>query len=35
MGFPNCEKKVGIDVLNGKVDLKSSTNPWDWKKATK
>ncbi len=30
IGFHSCERKVGLDVLNGKTQLESSTNPWDW-----
>ncbi len=29
-GFHSCDKKVGMDVLNGKYGLRSSSNPWDW-----
>lgn len=30
MGFHSCDKSVGIKVLNGEIQLKPSTNPWDW-----
>lgn len=30
MGFHSCDKEVGLKVLNGKAQLKPSTNPWDW-----
>lgn len=30
MGFHNCDKVVGLRVLNGKAQLKSSQNIWDW-----
>ena len=30
MGFHSCDKEVGLKVLNGKAELKPSTNPWDW-----
>lgn len=29
-GFHSCDKKIGLDILNGKYGLKSSVNPWDW-----
>ena len=28
--FYSCDKKLAIDVLTGKEDLKKSTNLWDW-----
>lgn len=30
IGFHSCEKKVGLDILNGKYDLNPSKNSWDW-----
>jgi hypothetical protein len=30
IGFHSCDKEVGLRVLNGKDDLQSSINPWDW-----
>ena len=30
MCFHSCDKEVGLKVLNGKAELKPSTNPWDW-----
>ena len=29
-GFHSCDKKIGVDILNGEYGLKPSTNPWDW-----
>ncbi len=29
-GFHSCDKEVGLKVLNGQDELKSSNNPWDW-----
>ncbi len=28
--FYSCDKKLAMDVLTGKKDLKKSTNLWDW-----
>ena len=30
IGFHSCDKSTGINVLNGKIDLKPSENSWDW-----
>lgn len=30
LGFHGCDKTVGLDILNGKIELNPSTNPWDW-----
>ncbi len=30
IAFHSCDKEVGLKVLNGKADIKSSTNSWDW-----
>jgi hypothetical protein len=30
VGFHSCDRKTGASVLNGKMELKHSTNPWDW-----
>lgn len=30
IGFHSCDKKVGIQVLNGKDSLRPSNNNWDW-----
>lgn len=30
MGFHSCDREVGLKVLNGKAQLKPSTNIWDW-----
>jgi hypothetical protein len=30
IGFHSCDKEVGLKVLNGKADLFSSKNKWDW-----
>ncbi len=30
LGFQSCDKKVGLNVLNGKDQLKPSQNNWDW-----
>ncbi len=29
-GFHSCNKEVGVKVLNGEIDLKPSSNAWDW-----
>jgi hypothetical protein len=29
-GFHSCDREVGLSILNGQDDLKSSDNPWDW-----
>ena len=29
-GFHSCDKEIGLKVLNGELNLKPSTNPWDW-----
>lgn len=29
-GFHSCDKKVGIEVLNGRDKLSPSNNSWDW-----
>lgn len=30
IGYHSCDKEVGLNILNGKDDLKKSNNPWDW-----
>lgn len=30
IGFHSCDKEVGLNILNGKDQLKPSINPWDW-----
>lgn len=30
IGFHSCDREVGLKVLNGKDNLFSSTNTWDW-----
>ncbi|MBS1780445.1 MAG: hypothetical protein JST70_14030 [Bacteroidetes bacterium] len=30
IGFHSCDKEVGLRVLNGETDLRSSDNKWDW-----
>lgn len=30
MGFHSCDKLVGLDVLNGRTQLRASNNNWDW-----
>jgi hypothetical protein len=30
IGFHSCDKDVGLNTLNGKIDLKPSKNTWDW-----
>lgn len=30
IGYHSCDRKVGLDVLNGKTNLKPSLNDWDW-----
>jgi hypothetical protein len=30
IGFHSCDKEVGFKVLNGKDELLSSSNSWDW-----
>jgi len=30
IGFHSCDKEVGLRVLNGLDDLRSSENTWDW-----
>jgi hypothetical protein len=29
-GFHSCDKEVGLALLNGETDLRSSNNSWDW-----
>jgi hypothetical protein len=29
-GFHSCDRKVGLQVLNGEIDLIPSDNEWDW-----
>ena len=29
-GFHSCDRDIGLKVLNGVIDLKPSTNSWDW-----
>ncbi|MEO6636793.1 MAG: hypothetical protein ABIN25_00865 [Ginsengibacter sp.] len=29
-GFHSCDKKIGLQVLNGKIDLLPSDKKWDW-----
>jgi hypothetical protein len=29
-GFHSCDKKIGLDILNGEYGLKKSQNQWDW-----
>lgn len=29
-GFHSCDKKVGLEILNGRDDLIKSENVWDW-----
>jgi len=30
MGFHSCDKVVGLDVINGRTQLRASNNIWDW-----
>lgn len=30
LGFHGCDKKVGLQILNGHSSLRLSNNPWDW-----
>jgi len=30
IGFHSCDKEVGLEVLNGRDNLKASNNTWDW-----
>jgi hypothetical protein len=30
IGFHSCDKEVGLNVLNGRDELRPSNNPWDW-----
>lgn len=30
LGFHGCDKKVGLDILNGKTHFNPSSNSWDW-----
>lgn len=30
IGFHSCEKEIALAILNGKDELKPSTNSWDW-----
>ena len=30
MGFHSCDKMVGLDVIVGRTQLRSSNNIWDW-----
>ncbi len=29
-GFHSCDRKIGLQVLNGEIDLLPSDNKWDW-----
>lgn len=29
-GFHGCDKKIGLKVLNGEMELIASNNKWDW-----
>lgn len=29
-GFHSCDREIGLKVLNGKMNLEPSSNPWDW-----
>ncbi len=29
-GFHSCDREIGLEVLNGKDDLRASDNKWDW-----
>lgn len=30
IGYHSCDREIGLKVLNGKDELESSDNPWDW-----
>jgi hypothetical protein len=30
IGYHGCDRKIGLGVLNGELELKPSTNKWDW-----
>ena len=30
IGFHSCDREIGIDILNGKYELRPSNNKWDW-----
>lgn len=30
IGYHSCDKKVGMDAINGSLQLKHSENKWDW-----
>jgi hypothetical protein len=30
MGFHSCDKRVGLDVITGRTQLRASNNIWDW-----
>jgi hypothetical protein len=30
MGFHGCDREVGLDVINGRIQLTPSNNIWDW-----
>jgi hypothetical protein len=30
IGFHSCDREVGLNLLNGKDNLRSSENTWDW-----
>jgi hypothetical protein len=30
MGFHSCDRSVGLNIINGKSQLKASNNIWDW-----
>lgn len=29
-GFHSCDREIGLAILHGEIDLKASTNKWDW-----
>ena len=30
MGFHGCDREVGLNVINGRIQLQPSKNKWDW-----
>jgi hypothetical protein len=30
VGFHSCDREIGLQIINGNDNLKSSDNPWDW-----
>jgi len=29
-GYHSCDKTIGLQILNGEINIKASDNAWDW-----